>query len=71
LYLQHWLGYGHQESANKIFAQLKMEKWKQWKRISRKQSTRLQHLSQLKASAFFSFAKKYLLRNTTTYTWDW
>jgi hypothetical protein len=26
----------------------------QWKRISRKQSTRCQHLSRLKASAFFS-----------------
>jgi hypothetical protein len=29
----------------------------QWKRISRKQSTRWQHLSWLKASALFSFQK--------------
>jgi hypothetical protein len=31
----------------------------QWKGINRKQSTRWQHLSQLKASAFFSFQKKF------------
>jgi hypothetical protein len=42
----------------------------QWKRISHKQSARWQHLSQLKASAFFCLQKKYLLRNTATYTWD-
>jgi hypothetical protein len=29
----------------------------QWKGINRKQSTRWQHLSQLKASAFFSVMK--------------
>jgi len=33
-------------------------KFSQWKGINRKQSTRWQHLSRLKASVFFSFAKK-------------
>ncbi len=33
--------------------------FKQWKGINRKQSTRWQHLSQLKASVFFSFQKKF------------
>jgi hypothetical protein len=31
----------------------------QWKGINRKQSTRWQHKSQLKASAFFSSQKKF------------
>jgi hypothetical protein len=31
----------------------------QWKRINRKQSARWQHLSWLKASAFFSLQKKF------------
>jgi hypothetical protein len=31
----------------------------QWKGINRKQSTRWQHLSRLKASAFFSLQKKF------------
>ncbi len=31
----------------------------QWKGINRKQSTRWQHLSRLKATAFFSFQKKF------------
>ncbi len=35
------------------------------------QSQTEQHLSQLKASAFFSLSKIQLLRNATTYTWDW
>ncbi len=43
----------------------------QWKVINRKQSTRWQHLSRLKASVFFSLQKKIsLLWNTATYTWD-
>ncbi len=32
---------------------------KQWKGINRKQGTRWQHLSRLKASAFFSLQKKF------------
>jgi hypothetical protein len=28
------------------------------------------HISWLKASAFISLKKKYLLRNATTYIWD-
>jgi len=36
-------------------------KFSQWKGINRKQSTRWQHLSQLKASVFFSFAKKLVV----------
>ncbi len=44
----------------------------QWKGINRKQSTRWQHLSRLKASAFFSLQIFFkLLWNTATYTWDW
>jgi hypothetical protein len=35
------------------------KKCKQWKGINRKQSTRWQHLSQLKASAFFSLQKNF------------
>jgi hypothetical protein len=31
----------------------------QWKGINRKQSTRWQHLSQLKVSAFFSLQKNF------------
>jgi hypothetical protein len=31
----------------------------QWKGINRKQSTRWQHLSRLKSSAFFSLQKKF------------
>jgi hypothetical protein len=42
-----------------------------WKGINHKQSTRWQHLSRIKASAFFSLQKKLLLRKTATYTWDW
>jgi hypothetical protein len=33
----------------------------QWKGINRKQSTRWQHLSRLKASAFFSLQKKFVV----------
>ncbi len=33
----------------------------QWKGINRKQSTRWQHLSRLKASAFFSLQKKLVV----------
>ncbi len=40
----------------------------QWKGINCKQSTRWQHLSQLKASAFFSLQKKFCCY---TYTLDW
>ncbi len=43
----------------------------QWKGINRKHSTRWQHLSCLKARAFFSLQKNLLLWNTATYTWDW
>jgi hypothetical protein len=43
----------------------------QWKGINCKQSTRWQHLSRLKASAFFSLQFFLLLWNTTTYTLDW
>jgi hypothetical protein len=43
----------------------------QWKGINCKQSTRWQHQSRLKASAFFLCKKIYLLWNTLTYTWDW
>jgi len=35
--------------------------WCQWKGINRKQSPKWQHLSQLKASAFFSFQKKLVV----------
>jgi len=35
-----------------------LKKQKQWKGINRKQLTRWQHLSRLKASAFFSLLKK-------------
>jgi hypothetical protein len=46
--------------------------FKQWKRISHKQSTRWQHLSRLKARALFFLQKKLLVVwNATTYTWDW
>ncbi len=41
---------------------------RQWKRISCKQNARWQHLSRLKASAFFCLKKKYFLRNATTFT---
>jgi hypothetical protein len=43
----------------------------QWKRISRKHNTRQQHLSQLKASAFFCLQFFWFLINEATYTWDW
>ncbi len=40
--------------------------------VSHKQSARWQHLSQLNSSAFLCLPKNIqLLRNTTTYTWDW
>jgi hypothetical protein len=35
--------------------------YKQWKGINRKQSTRWQHLSRLKASVFFSLQKKIVV----------
>jgi hypothetical protein len=45
--------------ANLTIGQL--ENWPtfQWKGINHKQNTRWQHLSQLKASAFFSLQKKF------------
>jgi hypothetical protein len=44
----------------------------QWEAINRKQITRWQHVSQLKASSFNSLLKKsLLLKNATAYTWDW
>ena len=39
--------------------------------MSRKQSARWQHLSQLKASALSFLQKKLAVWNTTTYSWDW
>jgi len=48
-----------------------MNTW-QWKRISRKQSARWQHLSLLKPSAFFSLQKNCkLFKNATSSAWDW
>ncbi len=49
-----------------------INKRKEWEGINRKQSTRWQHLSRLKASAFFSLQFFLaVLWNTATYTWDW
>jgi hypothetical protein len=43
-----------------------------WKIISSKQSARWQQISCLKASAFRSWRKKlWLVKNATTYTYDW
>ncbi len=47
------------------------KKYKQWKGINCEQSTRWQHLSRLKASAFFSLQKILVVIKTATYTWDW
>jgi len=39
----------------------------QWKRISCKQNARWQHLSQLKASAFFCLKKKIVFKEHTNF----
>ena len=61
----------------KMQRQLSFENLYQWKGINRKQSTRWQHLSRLKASAFFSLQKKFscyetqqlILRTGTAIWW--
>jgi hypothetical protein len=47
-------------NKNSIYGR-KKHKGKEWKRISCKQNARWQHLSWLKASAFFSLKKKNLV----------
>ncbi len=46
---------------NKALIKNRRVELKQWKGINRKQSTRWQHLSQLKASVFFSFQKNLVV----------
>ncbi len=41
-----------------------MKHERQWKGINRKQSTRWQHLSRLKASVFFSLPKNFICYKT-------
>jgi len=43
----------------------------QWEAINRKQITRWQHVSRLKASSFSSWKKIIIVKNATAYTWDW
>ncbi len=47
-----------------IFIRIRIQKCFKWKGINRKQSTRWQHLSWLKASAFFSLQKKFCCYET-------
>jgi hypothetical protein len=43
-----------------------------WEAINRKQITRWQHVSQLKASSFYLLVKKIIIvKNATAYTRDW
>ncbi len=46
------------ETYSPIFTQNANINFYQWKRISHKQSARWQHLSRLKASAFYSLQRK-------------
>jgi hypothetical protein len=44
----------------------------EWEAINRKQITRWQHVSQLKASSFYLLVKKIIIvKNATAYTRDW
>jgi len=52
------------EKREKILWKFNQQAIQQWKGINRKQSTRWQHLSQLKASAFFSLQKNFSCHET-------